>query len=62
LRRPGAQRSPELFRFERVRTIQSALEGAGVGFGHRGASAGRFYDFPRPPMPAPIPISSNEPR
>ncbi len=52
----------ELFRFDRVRAIKSALEGAGIGFGQQGASAGHFYDFPRPPMPPPIPITSNEPR
>ncbi len=52
----------ELFRFDRVRQIASALEGAGVGFGKQGASAGRFYTFPRPPMPPPIPITSNKPR
>ncbi len=52
----------ELFRFDRVHQIKSALEGAGVGFGSQGTSAGRFYDFPRPPMPPPIPITSNTPR
>jgi hypothetical protein len=52
----------ELFRFDRVRQIKSALEGAGIGFGQQGTSPGRFYDFPRPPMPPPIPISSNKPR
>lgn len=52
----------ELFRFDRVRAIKAALEGVGVGFGQQGTSAGRFYEFPRPPMPPPIPITSNEPR
>ncbi len=52
----------ELFRFDRVGAIGAALEGVGVGFGQQGTSAGRFYEFPRPPMPPPIPITSNQPR
>lgn len=52
----------ELFRFSRVSQIQAALEGAGFGFGRQGSSAGKFYTFPRPPMPPPIPITSNVPR
>jgi hypothetical protein len=34
---------------------------AGFGFGAEGTAAGRFYDFPDPPMDPPIAISSNEP-
>jgi hypothetical protein len=52
----------ELFRFERVRGIKAALQGAGFGFGQQGTAPGRFYDFPDPPMPPPIPIGSNKPR
>ena len=28
----------------------SALEQAGIGFGERGATPGRFYDFPGDPV------------
>ncbi len=52
----------ELFRFNRVRQIRAALEGAGFGFGKQGNSPGQFYTFPRPPMAPPIAISSNVPR
>ena len=52
----------EAFTFQHVGAIVAALEGAGVGFGRQGSSAGRFYQFPRPPMPPPLPIQSNRPR
>jgi hypothetical protein len=52
----------EAFRFQHVRAITTALEQAGVGFGRQGTSPGRFYQFPRPPMPPPIPIGSNKPQ
>lgn len=52
----------EVFRFEHVTAIKAALEAAGFGFGREGASAGRFYTLPDPPMAPPIPILSNEPR
>jgi hypothetical protein len=50
------------FKFDRVDAIQTALEGAGFGFGKQGSSRGRFYTFPQPPMSPPIPITSNEPQ
>jgi hypothetical protein len=52
----------EVFRFRRVAQIQAALEGLGFGFAKQGSAAGKFYMFPRPPMPPPIPIKSNVPR
>lgn len=52
----------EAFTFQHVDAIVTALEGAGVGFGRQGSSPGRFYRFPRPPMPPPLPIESNTPR
>jgi hypothetical protein len=52
----------EAFRFQHVHGIVTALEQAGVGFGREGSGAGRFYHFPRPPMPPPLPIGSNRPR
>jgi len=52
----------EAFTFQHVDAIVAALEGAGVGFGRQGSSPGRFYQFPRPPMPPPLPIESNKPR
>ena len=52
----------EEFVFDNVGDIEAALVSAGFGFGQQGASAGRFYDLPDPPMAPPIPISSNEPK
>jgi hypothetical protein len=51
----------EVFRYQRVRAILTALEGLGLGFGQQGATPGSFYDFPRPRMPPPTPILSNTP-
>jgi hypothetical protein len=51
----------EVFEFASVSAIKAALMSAGFGLGEQGTSAGRFYDFPRPPMPPPIPISGNTP-
>lgn len=59
---PPNNRGFELFAFEHVSQIETALTGAGFGLGRQGTSAGRFYDFPEPPMAPPIPIESNEPR
>ena len=52
----------EVFEFSTVGAIGAALTGAGFGLGQKGTAAGRFYDFPQPPMRPPIPISSNNPR
>jgi hypothetical protein len=52
----------EEFLFDNVGDIEAALVGAGFGFGQEGASPGRFYDFPTPPLAPPISISSNEPK
>jgi hypothetical protein len=52
----------EEFVFDNVSDIEAAFVSAGFGFGQQGASAGRFYDLPDPPMAPPIPISSNEPK
>jgi hypothetical protein len=52
----------EEFVFDNVGDIEAALVGAGFGLGQEGTSPGRFYDFPDPPMSAPISISSNEPK
>jgi hypothetical protein len=52
----------EQFVFDNVGDIGAAAESAGFGFGQQGTAAGRFYDFPDPPMAPPIPISSNEPK
>jgi hypothetical protein len=59
---PPNNRGFELFAFERVGQIETALMGAGIGLGRQADSPGRFYDFPEPPMAPPIPIESNEPR
>lgn len=52
----------EVFRYDNVRDIGAAAVSAGFGFGQQGTSAGRFYNFPRPPMAPPIAIESTEPR
>jgi hypothetical protein len=52
----------EEFVFDNVGDIEAALVSAGFGLGQEGASPGRFYDFPDPPMAPPISISSNEPK
>src|SRR5262249_38350550 len=59
---PPNNRGFELFAFERVSQIETALMGAGIGLGRQAASPGRFYDFPEPPMAPPIAIESNEPK
>jgi hypothetical protein len=51
----------EVFEFASVGAISAALRTAGFGLGQPGTAAGRFYDFPKPPMAPPIPISSNNP-
>jgi hypothetical protein len=52
----------EEFLFDNVGDIGAAAVSAGFGFGQEGSSAGRFYEFPDPPMTPPITISSNEPK
>lgn len=51
----------EVFEFSTVSAIEAALMSAGFGLGQQGSAPGRFYEFPNPPMPAPIPISGNTP-
>jgi hypothetical protein len=51
----------EVYEFATVSEIEAALMGAGFGLGQEGSAAGRFYEFPNPPMPPPIPISGNTP-
>jgi hypothetical protein len=51
----------EVLEFSTVGAIAAALTSAGFGLGQQGSSAGRFYQFPHPPMPPPIPISGNTP-
>jgi hypothetical protein len=51
----------EVFEFSTVSAIEAALMSAGFGLGQQGSAAGRFYQFPNPPMPPPIPISGNTP-
>jgi hypothetical protein len=58
---PPNNRGFELFLYDNVGDIGAAAANAGFGFGQQGTAAGRFYDFPNPPMAPPIPITSNEP-
>jgi len=50
------------FEFSSVNALKAALISAGIGLGQQSAAAGRFYDFPQPPMAPPVQISSNEPQ
>jgi hypothetical protein len=52
----------EVFLYDNVGDIGAAAVRAGFGFGQQGTSAGRFYDFPQPPMAPPIAIESTTPR
>jgi hypothetical protein len=51
----------EQFPYDNVRDIGAAAQQAGFGFGQQGTAAGRFYDFPNPPMAPPVAITSNTP-
>jgi hypothetical protein len=51
----------EVFEFSTVDEIEGALMSAGFGLGQQSSAAGRFYQFPNPPLPPPIPISGNTP-
>ena len=51
----------EEFLYDNVGDIGAAAENAGFGFGQQGTAAGRFYDFPNPPMAPPIAITSTQP-
>jgi hypothetical protein len=50
-----------VYEFATVSEIEAALMSAGFGLGQQGSAAGRFYEFPSPPMPPPITISGNTP-
>jgi hypothetical protein len=49
------------FLYDNVGDIAAAAARAGFGFGSQGSAAGRFYDFPNPPMAPPITMSSTQP-
>lgn len=51
----------EVYSIHQPAGIESALEGAGVGFGTQGATPGAFYQLPHPPMAPPLPIGANTP-
>ena len=51
----------EVFDLSSVDAIEGALMSAGFGLGRQGSAAGRFYDFPSPPMQPPVTISGNTP-
>jgi hypothetical protein len=52
----------EVYSIHRPDGIVKALEKAGIGFGAKGATPGRFYTLARPLMPPPLKIRSNPPR
>jgi len=52
----------EAFSIQRPQGIETALEGAGVGFGTRGNSAGAFYSLPHPIPTPPVKINLNTPQ
>lgn len=51
----------EAFSIQHPQGIETALEGAGVGFGTQGSAAGAFYTLAHPIMPPPVTITSNQP-
>lgn len=51
----------EAFSIQRAQGVETALEGAGVGFGTQGSAPGAFYTLPHPIMAPPVKISSNKP-
>jgi hypothetical protein len=51
----------EAYSIQDPQGIESALEGAGIGFGAQGNAPGAFYNLPNPIMAPPVPINSNMP-
>jgi hypothetical protein len=51
----------EVYSITHANGIESALQGAGVGFGTRGSAPGAFYQLAHPPMTPPLPIGANQP-
>jgi hypothetical protein len=49
-----------VFSIHSAQGIETALEGAGVGFGTPGSAPGAFYKLPHPIMPPPVKINSNK--
>ena len=51
----------EVYSIHEPAGIESALEGAGIGFGTQGSAPGAFYQLAHPPMAPPLPINANTP-
>jgi hypothetical protein len=51
----------EVYSIHQPAGIESALEGAGIGFGTQGSAPGAFYQLAQPPMAPPLPINANTP-
>lgn len=51
----------EVFSIQSPQGIETALKGAGVGFGAQSSAPGAFYTLPHPIMPPPIKINGNKP-
>ena len=51
----------EAFSIQLAQGIETALEGAGVGFGTQGSAPGAFHKLPHPIMRPPLKINSNKP-
>lgn len=51
----------EAFSIQQPQGIETALQGAGVGFGAQGSAPGAFYNLPHPIMRPPVKINSNKP-
>lgn len=51
----------EVYSIRQPAGIESALEGAGVGFGTQGSAPGAFDQLAHPPMAPPLPINANTP-
>jgi hypothetical protein len=52
----------EVFSIHDPQGIETALEGAGVGFGTQGSAPGALYKLPHPIMQPPVKIKSNKPQ
>jgi hypothetical protein len=51
----------EVYSIRQLAGIESALEGAGIGFGAQGSAPGAVYQLAQPPMAPPLPINANTP-
>ena len=51
----------EVYKIHSIGGIVKALEDAGIGFGKKGKTPGRFYEFKMPPKSTLVPLKNNHP-